>query len=539
MTNYRALIIGILLLMHPFKDGISQSDIPRLSQIDIQHYTFAIELSDSTDIITGNAVVTILFLKDTDEFMLDLYRKDSGGYGMEVLEVSAADYTLKYDHFRDILTIQAGQTIVAGKTVSFNIRYKGIPKDGLVIDINKYGDRTFFGDNWPNRAHHWLPCVDHPSDKAGVEFIVTAPDHYQVVSNGIQIEELNLSDEMKVTHWKETVPIPMKVAVIGVARFGVQYAGDVYGIPVSSWIYHQDRLEGYHDYSQALEILQFFIDQIGPYPYQKLANVQSKTRYGGMENASSIFYFENSVTGKAEQEKLIAHEIAHQWFGNAASEQNWHHIWLSEGFATYGADLYLEHKYNRARMVEELETERLQVIRYASNTPRPVVDTNVYNWNKLLNPNSYQKGAWILHMLRREVGEHAFWKGLQQYYSEYAGGNAVSGDFQKIMEMVSGKKLHWFFQQWLYRAGHPDLKVNWKHRTKKLIIDIQQTQNVPFQFPLDILAVDKSGQKKRWTIDVNASHASYQLKCKNFIPEQVIVDPDVWLLYRAEVKRMK
>src|SRR5690606_15487849 len=118
---------------------------------------------------------------------------------------------------------------------------------------------TFFGDNWPDRAHHWLPCVDHPSDKASVEFIVPAPDHYQVVANGMQIEETNLDDETKLTHWREEAPLPMKVAVIGAARFGVQHAGEVEGIPVTSWVYRQDREAGYYDYSLAVEALQFFI----------------------------------------------------------------------------------------------------------------------------------------------------------------------------------------------------------------------------------------------------------------------------------------
>ena len=130
--------------------------------------------------------------------------------------------------------------------------------------------------------------------------------------------------------------------VIGVSPFAVQEMLSKSGIPLSSWVYPQNSEEGFFDYSIATRPLDFFESYIAPYPYSKLANVQSKTVYGGMENASCIFYHERTVTGKQDHEILITHEMAHQWFGDAVSELNWHHIWLSEGFATYLTDLYIE-----------------------------------------------------------------------------------------------------------------------------------------------------------------------------------------------------
>jgi len=159
----------------------------------------------------------------------------------------------------------------------------------LIIGKNKYSDRGFFGDNWPDRAHHWLPVIDHPFDKSSVDFSISAPLHYSVVANGIKIEESYINEKRKLTRWHEEVPIPVKVMVVGIARFATEVVGKVDNIPVESWVYPQNKVEGFYDYAVALKVLDFFHTHIGPYSYKKLANVQSKTRWGGLENANTIF----------------------------------------------------------------------------------------------------------------------------------------------------------------------------------------------------------------------------------------------------------
>ena len=518
---------------------LGQKEVPSLDLLDVLHYEFQIAIADTSNEIHGTAKVNLRFLKAQKEFTLDLVQKRADGKGMEVLTVLMDTTSIPFEQVGEQLIIRPINTIEKGDRLTFSIDYKGIPTDGLIIAKNKFGDRTFFGDNWPNRAHHWLPCIDHPSDKARVDFKIIAPDHYQIIANGLLTETVNLDDERTMTHWQETVPLPTKVAVFGAARFGVQNIGEVHGIPISSWIYHQDRLAGYYDYSIAKEVLAFFIENIGPYPYKKLANVQSKTRYGGMENASNIFYFENSVTGERKHESLIAHEIAHQWFGNSASEKNWHHVWLSEGFATYGTNLYLEAKYGRDRMAANLQTERQKVYTFANKKTAPVVDESVTDWNKLLNPNVYQRGSFVLHILRRKIGEKAFWNGLRTYYTEFNGKNALTSDFQKVMEKASGKNLTSFFQQWLYRAELPRMEVVWdKPKRKRLRLKIKQVQNgAAFSFPLDIEAIGMDGKtKKRWTLQISDKTTTVVLKCK-FTPDQIRLDPDTWLLFTAQIKQ--
>lgn len=459
-----------------------------INPIDVQHYRFALSLSDGSDTLYGQANITVQLKTSSSETILDLANVQADGRGMQVISVQENGQSLTYIHQNDQLRIQWPTVAKAGDNKTFTVQYKGIPADGLIIGKSIVNKRTFFGDNWPNRAHQWLPCNDVPLDKASLEFIVTAPAHYSVVSNGLKIAEEILPDSTKRTHWKENVPLPTKVMVIGLADFAVEEAGKVDDIPLYSWVYAEEKDKGFYDYALAREILPFFIDYIGPYGYKKLANIQSKTIFGGMENAGAIFYFEQSVTGKRTIEDLIAHEIAHQWFGNMVTEINFSHLWLSEGFATYMANMYLESKYGVDSVKRRLAEERAQVAAFAASSQMPVLDTSA-NYMSLLNANSYQKGGWILHMLRQQVGNTVFRKIIQTYYAQFAGKNASSADFVAVAEAVSGKKLKAFFKQWLTQPGIPILQTTFTHNTAKsmVTITVEQMQPALFSFPLELV----------------------------------------------------
>ncbi len=524
-----------LLLISSFANATDP--YPKNTAIDVTSYIFQLEVNDTTDIIAGKATVSILFKKPITEFELDLTNKDTSGKGMEALAVLLDGKKLNFSHKNNRLKILLSNPAKAETQLTFQIAYAGIPQDGLIIGKNKFGDRGFFGDNWPDRGHHWLPVVDHPSDKAAVDFIVIAPHHYSVVANGIRIEESPLDTKRKLTHWHEEIPIPVKVMVAGIARFAVQQAGKVNDISIESWVYPQNRLEGFYDYAVAVRILDYFHNHIGPYSYKKLANVQSKTRWGGLENANTIFYFENSVTGKAERESLIAHEEAHQWFGNSATENDWHHVWLSEGFATYFTNLYLENTYGHDRLVEEEKTDRQQVIEYYLNNPSPVIDTTIVDIGKVLSTNTYQKGGWVLHMLRHEVGDLNFWKGIRQYYATYRNSNALTADIQRIMEEVSGKDLSIFFKQWLFQPGHPKISGTWHYdgKSKSVVLELAQLQKEGvFQFSLDIGLIDKDGKKEIQTLRIGMKSQKFTVSA-GLIPTNVILDPETWLLFEGSI----
>lgn len=501
-------------------------------QIDVQHYRYGIELSDESDRIRGEAVVDLQFLQPSGQFSLDLTGQ-RGSKGMQVSAVEGEGVS-RFEQKDNKVTVVLKKQGVAREQRRFTIRYSGVPADGLIISRNKYGDRTFFSDNWPNRAHNWIPCNDQPSDKASVEFVVTAPAHYKVVSNGVQVSERAAGKGKLVTHWREDTPIPTKVMVIGAARFAVkQFTDSSSGVPVSAWVYPQNKEKGFYDYALATGILKFFEGYIGPYPYRKLANVQSKTVFGGMENASAIFYSEGSVTGDRREEDLLAHEIAHQWFGNTATEKSFPHLWLSEGFATYLTNVYLEQKYGRDSMVKRLKEQRQKVIRFTWTTGAPVVDSTSELMD-LLNANSYEKGAWVLHMLRSEVGDSTFHAIIKTYYNQYKGGNAETKDFERVAEKVSGKDLSLFFDQWLFQPGVPRVEVSWVVAGNEILLTAVQKQRQLYSFPLEIKVVDEKGGEATYTMPVSKAMNTLPVPLKGK-PVKVILDPNTRLLFDGRV----
>jgi aminopeptidase N len=509
---------------------------------DILHYQFKLNLSDSSNRIVGKASIDFKAIETINHLELNLGKYDKNGKGMQVTYVGRygdrqgnQPARLSFQWLSDDrIRIDLGRPVQKDDETGIWIEYNGIPRDGLIISKNMHGDRTFFADNWPDRARQWIPCVDDPADKASVEFVVTAPKQYRVVSNGVQNGNPNnvSTDGMTTSHWVEKVPVPTKVMVIGVARFEVDTVGFFMNtLPVTSWVFPQDTASGFKTYAQAMPILEWMRNYIGYYAYSKLANVQSKTIFGGMENASAIFYYEESVYSEQEEEALIAHEIAHQWFGNMATEKSFHHLWLSEGFATYMTHCYLESKYGDSILKARLQSDREKINEFLSRAPRSVIDSTA-NYMSLLNANSYEKGSWVLHMIRRQVGNELFQKIIRTYYEQYRGRNADTDDFRRIVESLTGQDWSAFFNQWLRHKANPSLQINWSNSEdgKWITLNIKQLQaGDPFTFPLPIDIINTKGEKKRIELAISKATQPFVL-ASNGTVSGLIVDPDTNLL---------
>ncbi|RYY39205.1 MAG: M1 family peptidase [Chitinophagaceae bacterium] len=508
--------------------------------IDVQHYTFNIRLSDSTDRIEGEALLDIRFPGSNRAFTIDLVGLKSNGKGMTVQQCNGYNVE-SWKQQGDQIEVLLKEGINAQDTYHFQIKYSGIPADGLIISKNRHGDRTFFADNWPNRAHHWIPCNDRPDDKAAFGFNVTVPAHYSVISNGSMGHPVDITPggvAHRVYHWEETLPQPTKVMVIGVARFAIKtFEDSPKGVPVSAWVYPQDSTNGFYDYALAPSIVRYFSDYIAPFPYGKLANVQSKTIFGGMENASCIFYAEESVTGDRKWEDVIAHEIAHQWFGDMASEKSFAHLWLSEGFATYMTNMYIEQKYGVDSMRKRLQADRKKIIAFvAANPTRAVVDST-NDLMSLLNANSYDKGGWVLHMLRQEVGDSVFRKIIQAYYQTYKGSNAETRDFQRIVDSVYAatypdfkkkRSFATFFEQWLFRPGIPQLVFDPSRNSLNTFV-LRQEGPV-YTFPVEVQITKRDGTKEIRSFWVENRETDFYIG-SDYI--SVMLDPNKKLLHRG------
>ena len=498
----------------------------QINQIDIKEYRFNIHVSDADDTIKVHETISF-FWKDQNKLpCLNLTSIKKNGKGMKINEIEKGGKKIEFIHKMD--TIYLIGLSYSEELFELDINYSGIPADGLVIGKNKYGNRTFFGDNWPTRAQNWMACNDHLSDKSKVHFSVTAPSHYQVIANGIHQSTITLSETEKIWNYYSELELPTKVMVVGIADFSVKWNEEHL---VSSWVYPENEKGGFYDFDLAPSILEFFVEYIAPYPFSTLANVQSTTRFGGMENAGCIFYDEKAINGTRSSEALLAHEIAHQWFGNSATESDWPHLWLSEGFATYLTLIYQEKVKGIELFKQELEQDRKQIISFLKSYPNPVIDSTQKDLMKLLNINSYQKGSWVLHMLRKKVGDEVFQKIIQSYYSTYKLSNASSTDFERIAEEISGMELTTFFNQWLRRPGLPQLSLRVNAKKKKLDgLIIQMQKNETYEFPLKLKINFSDGSSVSETIEifdkVTPIKKSYSKKISSFV-----VDPNVELLF--------
>lgn len=536
------LRLTALLLLVPALAGADT--YPRQPGIDALHYAFRLGLTDASNEITGETTITVKFLRDgVSDLTLDL-ASPAAGKGMTVLSVrrggpidipGPASDALMFTHADNRLRLVLPPLSKAGQEFTFTVRYRGTPAKGFEIGENMHGDRSFFGNNWPNLIRNWLPMIDHPSDKATGEFIVTAPNQYQVVANGLLIEELDLPNNMRLTHWKQSVPIASWLHTIAVARFSSHLAGSINGIPIQTWVFPQDRDAGLQLFEdQSRRAMLFFSSQIGPYSYEKLANVQATGFTGGTEYASAIFYGEKGVSSGRGP---VVHEIAHQWFGDSVTENDWDDVWLSEGFATYFALLFTEHDEGRDAFVDGLQRSRAQVLQFEQKLPdTPVIHRNLSDMTKVLNNLVYQKGGWVLHMLRNEVGTENFWIAIREYYRRYRNSNASTADFRAVFEQVSGKQLDWFFAQWLNRPGVPKIQGSWRYDAVKKAVEVTVTQAqpaAPFRVNLDIGFAAKAGEQPRVsTIEFGERQMTMSFPI-DAAPAAVTLDPNTRLLMEA------
>ena len=525
-------------------EGEYRDSYPRNEAIDMLGYVFELTFSDDSDAVRGRTTATARVQRTGQrELRLDLVEATSDSKGMNVTAIESDGATLKFRHESNQLFIDLGREAAPGELIEVVISYSGVPAAGLVIGPNKYGDRTFFSDNWSSRVRNWLPVVDHPSDKATTEMIVVAPSRYQVASNGTVVETSNLGDGNRRTHYVNPVPTATWLYFVGVAQFAVQQVDTFGDVPIETWVYWQDRDAGFYDFAEpSKKVLAFYSDLIGPYVNQRLANIVSNaTPGGGMEAASTPAYADDSVTGERTRrwQHVVIHEIAHQWFGNAVTQVVWNDVWLSEGFATYYTLLFREHHFGHDDFIEGLRASRQTVADfYEKDWDFQIVRDRIEDLNRVSGPMMYQKGAWVLHMLRAQLGVEIYNAGIRSYYAEFMNRNAQTADLRRHMEEASGKPLKAFFDQWLFQGGIPELVGSWSAADGRLAVRMEQVQE-KYRFDLDVdlrvefadgsvrtaaLTVDHSGEGTT-TLDVDQEVVD------------VVVDPHTRLLAKWDFGR--
>jgi len=521
-----------LLVVTQVTDPLAVVVDPIRPDQDILHYHLSVSVPDTGREIRGATTVTWRVAGGTGPLVLDFddaFTVDSVRSGGRRLTRPA-----RVRHGRMVIDRWGapGDTLVA------TVFYHGTPADGLFIQDNVHGHRSAFADNWPNRAHHWFPGEDHPSDKATASFAVEVPSGWRAVANGRPAGVDTLVSGRTVWHWRTRVPIPVYTMVFGAGRMTTSPLASVGATSVTVWTFPEDSafaVEG--PFRRAPAMVDFYSRTVGSFPYAKLAHVESSTRFGGMENASAIFYAEGGYARRSMGESVVAHETAHQWFGDAVTEFDWHHLWLSEGFASYFGPLFFESVGETDRFRSMMRSARDRYLA-SDDVHRPVIDTAENDYLRLLNRNNYQKGAWMLHMLRGLVGDSAFFRGVRAYYERGKHGTALTADLLAAMEATSGRSLRWFFDQWLTRPGYPELRVSsaFDHDTRRVTVRVEQVQPDAwgtFRIRVPVALRFPDGWKRVPVSFTGRDRVASAVVAANGPPLEIQVDPGETLLLRV------
>ena len=470
-----------------------------------EHYLVNITLNDQlTEISSASARINVRILKPTRVIDLDFGE-------LTVDRVTVSSKAVEFTHKEGKILVALPEQAQAGDTLPLTVEYHGKPKDGLILTKDKDGNAAAVGDNWPDRVHYWIPTLDHPSAKATVTFNITAPANQEVVANGKLDHVETTATGQRTWTFSEGAPIPPYCMIIAVGQFAKVQAVAGAITPLSYYVPLSERDLAQKGFSPAGPVLEYFTNTVAPYPYEKLGLIVGATRFGGMENSSAIVFTSNLFNRAATPSigmsarfgvpsntvSLIAHEIAHQWFGDSVTESTWSDLWLSEGFATYFAALFVQRFEGEDAFRASLNNAALTVFAYEKKKLVPIFDRDTENLMELLNANNYQKGAWVLHMLRSQLGDDAFFSGIKNYYSSHKHSTASSEDLRAALEKASGKDLRTFFARWVYDSGHPqyELAYYWLgQRELRIVLSQRQPGNV-FTDPVPVTISTASGKR--------------------------------------------
>src|ERR1700754_3823913 len=546
------LLLILILILSPLAHAVR---VERL--VDTRppkHYVVNITLNDQlSEIASAIARIDVVVLKQTS--VIDL---DFGELAIDAVTVNSKAAT--YAHKEGQLKINLNEPAKTGAQLQISVEYHGKPKDGLILTNDKDGKPSAVGDNWPNRVHHWIPTLDHPSAKATVTFNITAPAGNEVVANGRLDNVQTTSSGSRTWTYSEGVPIPPYCMIISVGQFARLEPKERSVTPLWYYVPHSDGPLAIKGFAPSIPSLAFFSETVAPYPYEKLAMIVGATRFGGMENSSAIVFtsrlFEPRPQDRISKtfgtpigtDALIAHEIAHQWFGDSVTESTWADLWLSEGFATYFAGLFLQRHESEEAFQGYMKEAATTAFAYEKSNRIPIHDPDTEDLFKLLNGNNYQKGAWVLHMLRSRLGDEAFFRGIRSYYAAHANATASTEDLRTALEKASRQDLRGFFQRWVYDSGHPQYELSWEFslkstgsgsgasRTRELRLTLKQLQpgNV-FLDPVPIVITTPAGSRD--IVLKPTSKTTVETVQIREQPTAIEIDPHSTLLKEAKVVR--
>ena len=536
LTALAVLVAFSISTSHPPATAQSRTyQGPRSHNYDVQHYKTVIKFDWAKKSVSGETTIRFRpFANDVDEIQLD-----AGEMTIESVKLgSGAPLKFRYEKAEELfVTLDRGYP--SGTDVTISIAYNASPKKGLTFITPTESEPNLPNQIWSQGEtgfnHYWFPCYDYPNDKATSEMIATVEDKYQVISNGVLVEVRPDSiHKTKTWHWKMDQPYSSYLTSVVVGQFS-EVREQHKNVPFISYVYPNQVENARLSFAKLEKMAAYYSTLIGyEYPYGKYAQVTVRDFNGGMENITATTLTDTAVHDRrahidVSSDELISHELAHSWFGDMITCRDWSDLWLNEGFASFFEAIWTEHDLGRDEyLYEMLHNQQAYFQAWQAGNRRPIAPTRYSDPEALFDSHVYEQSAAVIGLLRFVLGEELFWKSIRHYVQKYQWKNVETPELVIAIEEATGQNLQWFFDEWVYKMGHPqfELATQYDEHTGLLKLTVKQTQQPNekwqlgsspefFMTPVDISIATASGEKtERVMIDKAQSEFSFHVDSK-------------------------
>jgi aminopeptidase N len=521
---------------------------------DVYHYDLSLSFDFTKKSLNGKLVLLANSLSDTMNYIfLNFYdnmnisqvsiKKRTNEKISSLNEISEMD-DVSFERNNNYIIIKSPYIINRNQEFIVKILYSGTPvKAGFDSFSFKeiYGNMCIYNLSEPNYAPVWWPCKDLPDDKSLSTVRLTVPEGFKGVSNGLMTDSVNHNDGTLTYTWMNSYPIATYLVSIVVSKFSfwqdkyVSLEGSK-EMPIVYYVFPKDSLKSLTDWKRTPEMIKLFAETYGEYPFidEKYGMVQFGWVSGAMEHQTLTSMGYHLLSGDGRYESVVAHELAHQWFGDAVTLASWKDIWLNEGFATYSEAIWEEYKGGKEAYLSYMKNIDFGYFSGTVYAPEGFID------NYAVYSTVYQKGAWVLHMLRGVLGDEVFFKAVREYYNRYKYQNADTKQLQAVFEEIYGHDLQWFFDQWVYTGtGRPKYEYSWKFEdfmeqptsgayTIRLQLKQVQTDRDVYKMPVKVTIISADGDKE-FTVFNDQREQSFVLTT-DINPKEIRIDKDGWIL---------
>jgi aminopeptidase N len=495
----------------------------------VKHYALDLRIDPSRKSIAGQVRMSALAIpNDLGTISLDM------SDDLSVTSVKSEGHQLGFSHHNNNLNITLAHTYRVNSPFEVTIEYKGSPSGNGFVFGQHHSVPMVYSYGLPFTAQQWFPCKDAPNDKAdSADITITVPAPLVAASNGKLAKETTNSDGTTTFYWEVRYPIYPDVISMAVTNYTAftlqyQYSGSE-TMPMTFYVYPEDLEKAQKQFAVLLDMMKHHVAAFGEYPFVK-------EKYGVAEFAENSFrehqtlpsFAAHLITGGHESDWILAHELAHQWFGDSITVKSWSHVWLNEGFATYAYALWKESVGGKGEYTALMRSwDKNEFV-------GSVFIKNNASTNDLFTDTTFKKGAWVLHMLRHVMGDEKFFTALKAYVKTYAYKSASTDDFKAVCEKHYGRSLDWFFKEWVYGINRPEYEYKWraiqngKRSIVKLTINQAQKNADTFEMPIDVIIKTNAGDGKfiAWQKSKSQDFA-FSVQGQ---PRQVELDPDDWIL---------